>query len=140
MRSLAAALLVGLVCVAPAAAATSPWAKRANAVCRSWAPRQKAAFTGLKTPRTKADAFKYLRVARPLEAGLLADLRAIKAIRPAAAEKALAAAANDVRELDAAIAAYRASSTKRFSELFTSWANDNRATKAFDAAGAGDCS
>jgi len=139
VRSSAAALLLALACAAPAAAAANPWAARANQVCRSWAPRQKEAFQGLKPPRTKADAFKYLSAARPVEAGLLHDLRAIRMPRSAAADKALAAAANDVRELDAARAAYK-SDAKRFAELFTRWANDDRATKAFRAAGATDCS
>jgi hypothetical protein len=139
VRSSVAALVLALVCAASAAAASDPWAKRANQVCRSWVPRQKEAFVGLKTPRTKADAFKYLSIARPIEAGLLQDLRAIEVARSPAADKAIAAAANDVRELDSARTAYKRD-PKQFLQLFTRWANDDRATKAFKAAGATDCS
>jgi hypothetical protein len=138
MRALALVLLVTLVGAAAAAAADDLWAKRANAVCRSWAPRQKAAFAGLKRPKTKAETYRFLEIARPLETGLLRDLRAIKASRTAAAKRALAAAANDVVELDAARAAYERNA-KDFLQLFTRWVNDDRATRAFAAAGAADC-
>jgi hypothetical protein len=138
MLKRAALLLVLLVWADSAAAAADPWAKRANAVCRSWAPRQREAFAGLKVPRTKADAYRFLLIARPLEAGLVRDLRAIKLPRSAADDRALAAAAKDVQRLDAARAAYKGDS-KRFLRLFTSWANDNTATAAFNAAGATDC-
>jgi hypothetical protein len=138
MRACAVAVLVTLACAAAADAASDPWAKRANAVCRSWVPRQKAAFAGLKTPKTPADAYRFLAIARPLEVGLLRDLRAIAPAPSAAAKRALAAAAKDVVELDAARAAYRADA-ESFLRLFTRWANDDRATKAFAAAGAVDC-
>jgi hypothetical protein len=138
MRSLALAALLLAALAGSAVAATDPWATRANAVCRSWVPRQKAAFAGLKAPKTKADAYRFLLVARPLEVGLLRDLRAIKVARSPAAERALAAAAHDVVELDAARAAYTGD-TKPFLRLFTRWVTDERATKAFSAAGAADC-
>jgi hypothetical protein len=138
MRPLALSVLAALVCAAAATAADDLWAKRANAVCRSWAPRQKAAFAGLKTPKTAADAYRFLGIARPLEAGLLRDLRAITVPHTAAATRALAAAANDVVELDKARAAYKARA-KDFLQLFTRWVNDERATRAFAAAGAVDC-
>jgi hypothetical protein len=135
----AALLLVLLVLAdAAAAAAADAWAKRADAVCRSWAPRQKKAFAGLKVPRTSADAYRFLLIARPLEAGLVRDLRAITLQRSPADDRALAAAARDVRELDAARAAYK-SDAKRFLRLFATWANDDTASAAFKAAGAADC-
>jgi hypothetical protein len=134
----AAMLLVLLVWADVAAASADPWARRANAVCRSWVPRQKEAFAGLKVPRTKADAYRFLLIARPLEAGLVRDLRAITLPRSAADDRALAAAAQDVRELDAARAAYKGDPS-HFLRLFTTWANDDTATAAFKAAGATDC-
>jgi hypothetical protein len=138
VRALAAALLL-LVPAGAASAATSPWVTRANAVCRSWAPRERAAFAGITAPKTRQDAHRFLLVSRPLEAGLLRDLQAIALARPPGAVKALAAAATDLRELDAAEAAY-GGATKTFATLFTRWVNDERATKAFDAIGAHDCS
>jgi hypothetical protein len=53
MLKRAALPLVLLVWADSAAAAADPWAKRADAVCRSWVPCQKEAFAD----NTATDAF-----------------------------------------------------------------------------------
>jgi hypothetical protein len=129
-----------VACWAPASglAATSPWATRANAICASWSAKAKAAL-GTTAPKTQSQIYAYMVKARPIEAGLLRDLRAISVPRPAGANRGLAFAAADIREIDSALAAYRAGHKTAFVKDAEIWQSDHRTSDAFAAIGARAC-
>jgi hypothetical protein len=76
---------------------------------------------------------------RPIEAGELRALRAIRAPRPVGAAKALALVSIDISELDAGIAAYRDGNRAKFLRDAEIWQSDRRASRAFAAIGAKSC-
>lgn len=76
---------------------------------------------------------------RPIEAGILHGLEAIPLPRPAGASRALALAAADLRELDAALAAYRGGNKTAFNKDATLWSSDHRASRAFASIGLRSC-
>ena len=129
-----------VVCYLPlsAGAATSPWALKANAVCAAWSAKAKAAL-GTTAPNTQARLYAYRVKARPIEVGLLRGLKAISLPRPAGANRVLSLAAADIRELDTALAAYRAGNKAAFSRAARIWSSDHRTGEAFAAIGARAC-
>lgn len=132
-----AAVAALLLLTGPAAAATA-WATKANAVCRRVHAQQRPRVAKLQPPRTPAQAYAFARKVRVLEVELLKALEAVPGPRPPAAKRALALAHADIRELDAALQAYRTGSST-FRSKFSRWFNDRRADRAFIAAGARAC-
>jgi hypothetical protein len=134
------ALMLVLPVAAGASARNSTWVAKANATCRLW--KQKAAEavgSNPAQPSTPAGMFKFMLKVRPIEAGELRALRAIRLPRPAGAAKALAFGATDLSELDAGIAAYRAGQRAKFLHDVDVWQSDRRASRAFAAIGAKSC-
>ena len=132
----------GGVCAASAVAvaATSPWAERADAICRVWQTKAAAALgANTQQPSTPKGMYEFMLKARPFEAGELHALKTITVRRPAAATRALAFASSDLREVDAAIAAYRARRQALFLRDANVWQSDRRASRAFAALGARAC-
>lgn len=136
--------LLGVVAVlascAAASAAASPWAVKADAVCAAWHKKSVAIFGAHpQKPTTAKQIFVFLVKSRKVETGILADLKRISVPPPPAAARALSAAAADVHELNVVIGGYGAVSNAEFKRDFLAWANDNRANRAFVAAGARGC-
>ena len=140
VRSVVGALAVAAVSAGAATAATSAWVKAATPVCKRWHQRSVSVFGAHpKAPTTQAGMYRYLVKARPIEAGTLHDLQAIRVPRSAGVSPALAYAATDVKELDAAIAAYRAGNKQAFMQRVSVWQSDRRASRAFTRIGAPAC-
>lgn len=146
MRGLANGFAVAAVlacCAAAASAAlgaTSPWAAKANAVCAAWDKKAASIFGAHPVkPTTAKQMFVFLLESRKMEKGILGDLRRITVSRPPAAVRALSAAAADLRELNIVLGGYGAVSSAEFKRDFLAWASDNRASRAFVAAGARRC-
>ena len=141
-RLLLGAVLVACCAVVASAAssATSPWAVKADAVCAAW-HRKSASLFGAhpKKPTTPKQMFAFLLESRKMETGMLGDLRRIRVPRPPRAVNALAVAAADVKELNTVIGLYGAVSDAEFKRDFLAWAGDDRASRAFVAAGARTC-
>jgi len=137
-----AALAVVCAVVASAAnGATSPWAKKANAVCATWAKKAAVTFGANGTqPTTPKQMYTFMVKQRPLEQGLLVDLKKISLPRPPGAAKALSLAAADIRELSTVIQRYGDESNALFKHDFFVWNADSRANSAFAAIGARGCS
>jgi hypothetical protein len=122
------------------ASAKSAWASRANATCLRW--REKAAAAVPKSagkPSTPAAMYGFMVRSRPIEAGLLRDLKAIGLPRPAGAAKALALLSADIGEIDAGISAHRAGQPQKVVRAFDVWQSDHRSGAAFSALGAKSC-
>jgi hypothetical protein len=83
--------------------------------------------------------YGFMLGSRPIEAGLLRDLKAIGLPRPAGAAKALALLAADIREIDAGLAAHRAGNPRKVVRAFDVWQSDHRSGAAFSALGAKSC-
>jgi hypothetical protein len=118
-------------------AATTPWAAKANSVCIAWKLRGKAIF-GTTQPKSIRELYLFMVKARPFEVGELAALEKIPEA-PAAASRAFRYAKADIREMDAAIAAYQAHKGQAFVDDLTAWQSDHRTSRAFIAAGAPSC-
>jgi len=135
-----AVIALVLVSAASADAAASPWAVKANAVCKVWQQKAAAEFgPNPAEPSTPAAMYRFMQKARPIEAGELNGLKAIRLPRPAGAARALTFAAADLAELDQGLAAYRAGNQTKFLERVIAWQTDHRATRAFKALGAPAC-
>jgi hypothetical protein len=121
-------------------AATSPWIAKANATCTLW---HKKAVTRLgahpKQPTTLTGVYRFVLKAQPIEAGELHALQAIPGQRPPGAAKALSYASLDVKEIDAAIADWRAGDKQAFAHDVDVWQSDHRASRAFVKLGATAC-
>jgi len=138
--ALAGAVVFAALSAIPGAAATSPWTTKANAVCDTWHKKGEAALGAHPAqPKTAAQWYVFMQRVRPIEAGMLHALQAIPLARPAGAARALSLAAADVREIDVALAAYRAGHTATFTSDAGAWITDQRASKAFAALGAKSC-
>jgi hypothetical protein len=118
------------------AALQSEWAARANAVCRSVS--RQYAKVGTHTPKSYAARVRFARAIIPIEADELAQLDAIHTSKSADASKAIALLRVDLAEGRTAVAS--AGDKAAFTRLYRQWYNDHRATDAFGAAGATDCS
>jgi hypothetical protein len=132
-RAALIAVVVALVAGGTASAAGGPWATKANAVCRAYLAKAKAALT--PQPKTPAQARRWAAKAVAIEESELTALTKIPG-RTAAGTKALAAIHTDIGEAKAALAA---PTTARFAALFTKWGNDHRPKRAFLAAGSTAC-
>ena len=132
-----ASLVVAAAVATAGAAAISPWATKANAVCAGWHKKGEAILA--RQPKTAAQWYAFMVKARPIEAGMLHDLQAIPLTRPAGATRALALVAIDVHEIDVALAAYRSGHASAFTADAGAWITDQRASKAFAAIGAKAC-
>jgi hypothetical protein len=140
LLTVAAVLVCSTAAAAVAFGATSPWAVKANAVCAAWDKKAASIFgSHPQKPTTAKQMFLFLVESRKMESGILGDLRRISVRRPPAAVRALSLAAADVRELNTVIGVYGAVSDAEFKRDFLAWANDNRANRAFVAAGARGC-
>jgi hypothetical protein len=135
-----AVAVAGALSVSAALAATSLWATKANAVCAAWHKKGEAILGAHPAqPRTAAQWYAFMEKTRPIEVGMLHGLQAIPVTRPAGAAHALVLAAADVREIDAALTAYRSGHTAAFTSDAGAWITDQRASKAFAAIGAKAC-
>jgi hypothetical protein len=131
---------MSLTTAAASGATRSTWVAKANATCRLWKEKAAAVFGSNPTqPSTPAGMFRFMLKVRPIEAGELRALRAIRAPRPVGAAKALALVSIDISELDAGIAAYRDGNRAKFLRDAEIWQSDRRASRAFAAIGAKSC-
>ena len=136
----AAVLACSAAAATVASAATSPWAAKANAVCAAWDKKAALIFGAHpKKPTTAKQIFVFLVLSRKVETGILGDLRRISVPRPRAAVRALSAAAADVHELNIVIGVYGGVSNAEFKRDYLAWRNEDRASRAFAAAGARRC-
>jgi hypothetical protein len=140
LLAVAAVLACGAAAASAAWGAMSPWATMAHVVCAAWDKKAASIFGAHPVkPTTARQMFAFLLESRKMETGILGDLKRISVTRPPAAVEALSAATADVQELNTVIHLYGAVSSAEFKRDFLAWANDNRASRAFVAAGARGC-
>jgi hypothetical protein len=136
----AAIAVCGFVLAGSAFAATSSWVKEANSVCLVWQKKAAASLgANPKQPTTLKGMYEFMVKARPIESGELHALEAMPQARPAGALHAFALAREDIKEIDAGIAAYRAGRQAAFIHDADVWQSDSRTSKAFTALGATTC-
>jgi hypothetical protein len=119
---------------------TLAWARHANEACGRWAERRINAIANLDQELLTTDFSYVWWVARPYEAGILADLRAIPRRTPRA-RKALALYERRLGLLDRALEDWRQGRRKRALAAFDRLEDEKlRLSERFSAIGAEACS